>query len=113
MHTTHSVRQLLRLRRAHAAAVVHIPACCVVSLVLMYCCVVPAQARGWALELCAGVDDDGYSANSAAYLFSVSITLTEAGLAAGPGAGLAPVALLFQYLRMMEDAGENHCIRCL
>jgi secreted Zn-dependent insulinase-like peptidase len=63
------------------------------------------QARGWAIELCAGVDDDGYSANTAAYLFTVSIVLTEAGLAAGPGCGLAPVALLFQYLKLLTETG--------
>ncbi|WIA17248.1 hypothetical protein OEZ85_014121 [Tetradesmus obliquus] len=65
------------------------------------------KARGWAIELCAGVDDDGYSANTAAYLFTVSIVLTEAGLAAGPGCGLAPVALLFQYLRLLTETGPQ------
>lgn len=65
------------------------------------------QARGWAVELCAGVDDDGYSANTATYLFTVNITLTEAGLAAAPGYGLAPVALLFQYLRLLTHTGET------
>lgn len=63
------------------------------------------QARGWAMELCAGVDDDGYSANTAAYLFTVSIVLTEAGLQAGPGLGLAPVGLLFQYLKLLIETG--------
>lgn len=71
------------------------------------------QARGWAIELCAGVDDDGYSANTAAYLFTVSIVLTEAGLAAGPGCGLAPVALLFQYLRLLTETGAVHLISSL
>lgn len=65
----------------------------------------PPQARGWALELCAGIDDDGYSFNTAAYLFTVNIVLTEAGLAAGPGFGLAPVALLFQYLQLLTKTG--------
>lgn len=60
-----------------------------------------SQARGWALELCAGIDDDGYSFNTAAYLFTVNIVLTESGLAAGPGFGLAPVALLFQYIKLL------------
>lgn len=73
------------------------------------------QARGWAIELCAGVDDDGYNANTAVYLFTVSIVLTEAGLAAGPGLGLAPVGLLFQYLRLLEQTGERaraHAVCC-
>lgn len=65
------------------------------------------QARGWALELCAGIDDDGYSFNTAAYLFTVNIVLTEAGLAAGPGFGLAPVGLLFQYLKLLTDTGRG------
>jgi hypothetical protein len=71
------------------------------------CCLCTLQARGWAIELCAGVDEDGYSANSAAYLFTVSIVLTEAGLAAGPGFGLAPVTLLFQYLHMIQCTGKS------
>jgi hypothetical protein len=33
------------------------------------------------------------------------MTLTEAGLHAGPGLGLAPVALLFQYMRLLVEAG--------
>lgn len=39
------------------------------------------KARGWASELCAGVLDQ----SSAAWFFDVTITLTEAGLAAGDG----------------------------
>ena len=39
------------------------------------------KARGWATELSAGVADQ----SSVCWLFEVSITLTEAGLAAGPG----------------------------
>ena len=35
------------------------------------------------------------------------MTLTEAGLHAGPGLGLAPVALLFQYMRLLQEAGER------
>ena len=34
--------------------------------------------------------------NTACFLFSVTMTLTEAGLEAGPGMGLAAVALAFQ-----------------
>lgn len=124
------------------------------------------KARGWVTDLCAGVEDDGYGANSCCYLFrcgaawwhatvlfdvcgcacgpatdkgvallrkstltlmriqapcrllsarhcvtlrarSVAMTLTEAGLHAGPGLGLAPVALLFQYMRLLQEAGEG------
>jgi hypothetical protein len=63
------------------------------------------KARGWATDLVAGVEEDGYDCNSFVYLFGVTMTLTEAGLAAGPGYGLAPVALLFQYINMMRAAG--------
>lgn len=63
------------------------------------------KKRGWATEIMAGIDDDGYSANTCCYLFSVSIQLTEAGLHAGPGYGLAPVALLMQYLKLLRETG--------
>lgn len=77
-----------------------------VNTAAIACCLLcMPQARGWALELCAGIDDDGYSFNTAAYLFTVNIVLTEAGLQAGPGCGLAPVALLFQYLRLLVTTG--------
>lgn len=69
------------------------------------------QARGWVSELCAGVDDDGYACSSATYLFTVSLTLTEAGLVAPPGLGLGPVGLLFAYLRLLCDAGAQ--LQCL
>ena len=65
------------------------------------------QARGWAVELCAGIDDDGYSFNTAAYLFTVNIVLTEAGLNAGPGCGLAPVGLLFNYIKLITTTGRG------
>ena len=50
------------------------------------------KARGWASELSAGVSEQ----SSVAWLFEVSITLTEAGLEAEPGAaaeGKGPRAL--------------------
>lgn len=71
------------------------------------CPAVP-QACGWATELCAGIDEDGYSCNSLTYLFTVTMTLTETGLHAGPGFGLAPVGLLFQYLRLLVGTGGAH-----
>lgn len=63
------------------------------------------KARGWATALYAGVEEDGYSQNSCCYLFTVNVTLTEAGLAAGPGYGLGPVGLLFSYLRLLRETG--------
>ncbi|KAL4440115.1 hypothetical protein ABPG75_003116 [Micractinium tetrahymenae] len=61
------------------------------------------KARGWATELSAGVGDQ----SSVTWLFEVSITLTEAGLAAGPGCGLAAAGLLFKYLAMLRSAGPQ------
>lgn len=43
------------------------------------------KARGWASELGAGVGDSGYDRNTAAFVFEVHITLTDAGLAAEQG----------------------------
>jgi len=43
------------------------------------------KAKGWASELSAGVGESGYDRNTAAYVFEVHITLTEAGLNAEPG----------------------------
>lgn len=67
------------------------------------------QERSWATALCAGVTDGGYERNSVVYLFDVSITLTEAGLAAGPGFGLAPVGVVFEFIRMLQQAGPQRC----
>ena len=64
------------------------------------------QAQGWATEVVAGVEEDGHGQNTACSLFSITITLTEGGLAAGPGLGLAPVALAFQYLDLLASQGE-------
>ena len=65
------------------------------------------QERGWATQLCAGVGEGGYERNSAVFLFDVNITLTEAGLAAGPGLGLGPTSLLFEFLAMLREAGPQ------
>lgn len=43
------------------------------------------KAKGWASELGAGVGESGYDRNTAAYVFEVHVTLTEAGLAAEQG----------------------------
>ena len=43
------------------------------------------KAKSWASELSAGVGESGYDRNTAAYVFEVHITLTEAGLEAHPG----------------------------
>ena len=51
------------------------------------------KAKGWASELSAGVGDSGYDRNTAACVFEVHITLTEAGLEAGPGRSYATLCL--------------------
>ncbi|KAG1662577.1 hypothetical protein FOA52_003956 [Chlamydomonas sp. UWO 241] len=56
------------------------------------------KRRGWATDLCAGIDPDGHSQNTACHLFGITVTLTEAGLAAGPGLGLAVVDMVFERL---------------
>ncbi|KAF5827025.1 Metalloenzyme, LuxS/M16 peptidase-like protein [Dunaliella salina] len=68
------------------------------------------KAQGWATDLSAGVEGDGYSQNTGCYLFGVTITLTEAGLHAGPGLGLAPVELLFAYFNMLRQHGPQQWI---
>lgn len=61
------------------------------------------KARGWATELCAGITDQ----TSAAWIFEVAITLTEEGLTAGQGCGLAVIELLFQYVTMLRSKGPQ------
>jgi len=51
------------------------------------------------------VDGDGYSQNTGCYLFGITITLTDAGLNAGEGFGLAAVELMFNYLNMLRNQG--------
>ena len=65
------------------------------------------KARGWATGLSAGVGDGGTDRSSAAYVFEVSVTLTDAGLEAGPGAGLAAAGLLFSYVGLLARAGPQ------
>lgn len=65
------------------------------------------QAQGWATGLSAGVAEGGHERSSAAWLFDVALTLTDAGLSAPPGAGLAPVALLFQFLSLLRQRGPQ------
>ena len=69
-----------------------------------------SQERGWATALSAGVTDGGYERNSVVYLFDVSITLTEAGLAAGPGFGMASVGVVFEFIKMLQQLGPQQCV---
>lgn len=70
-------------------------------------CFLHLQARGWATGLSAGVSEGGHERSSAAWLFDVSISLTDAGLAAAPGCGLAPVGLVFQFLNLLRKEGPQ------
>ena len=70
------------------------------------------QTLGWATEVVAGVEEDGHGQNTACSLFSVTVTLTEGGMAAGPGLGLGPVALVFQYLALLASQSEREGGEC-
>ena len=43
------------------------------------------KASGWVTDLTAGVGESGFERSTAVYVFEVHMTLTEAGLDAGPG----------------------------
>ena len=87
------------------------------------------KARGWATGLCAGVGEGGVERSSAAYVFDVAVTLTDAGLAARvdakggaatakadaadaalPPSGLAVASLLFQTLAALRQAGPQRWV---
>lgn len=55
--------------------------------------------RGWATGLSAGTVDQ----TSAAWLFDITITLTEAGLLADAGYGMSAVGLVFEYITMLKS----------
>ncbi len=56
------------------------------------------KAAGLASSLSAGVSESGYERNSALFVFDVTITLTEAGLHAAPGAHATSSLQLFREL---------------
>lgn len=58
------------------------------------------KEREWATDLCAGLAEQ----TSAFWLFDITVTLTEQGLAAGPGCGLAAVQAVFGYLDMLRTS---------
>ncbi len=62
----------------------------------MHSCTPAAPARRWASGISAGVAEGGYERNSALFVFEVTITLTEAGLRAAPGA-LLPILAPLSY----------------
>jgi nardilysin len=64
------------------------------------------KARGLAAGLCAGVSEGGHERSSAAWLFTVGVTLTDAGLAAWRDVA----ALVFQYTSLLRDSGPQEWI---
>lgn len=64
------------------------------------------KARGLASGLCAGISEGGHERSSAAWLFGVGITLTDAGVARWAEA----VGLLFAYVDMVRRAGPQKWI---
>ena len=63
------------------------------------------KKKGWASGICAGVGEGGYDKNTNAFLFSVTVSLTEAGLAARGGLGCLDA--LFGYLGMLRKQGPQ------
>jgi len=64
------------------------------------------KEREWATDLCAGVAEQ----TSAFWLFEITVTLTDKGLDAGPGCGLAAVQAVFGYLDMLRGAPPQRWI---
>ncbi|CAI5526406.1 unnamed protein product [Closterium sp. Naga37s-1] len=58
------------------------------------------KAKGWATELAAGVGESGYEKSSLAFVFTVTITLSEDGLKHA----LDVVGTVFQYITMLRQA---------
>ncbi|KAK9862426.1 hypothetical protein WJX84_001898 [Apatococcus fuscideae] len=65
------------------------------------------KKRGWVNDLEAGIGETGYDRCSAAYIFDVQMRLTDAGLDAPPGSGLAVVELLFNYISLLRREGPQ------
>jgi nardilysin len=64
------------------------------------------KARGWAAGLCAGVAEGGHERSTAAWLFTVGVTLTDAGVAAWRDVA----ALVFQYCSLLRASGPQQWI---
>ena len=64
------------------------------------------KSRGWATDLCAGTSEN----TSAFAFFEVTITLTQSGLDAAPGMGLACIKVLFEYLSMLKNSGPQEWV---
>jgi secreted Zn-dependent insulinase-like peptidase len=58
------------------------------------------KARGWAAGVCAGVAEGGHERSSASWLFTVGVTLTDAGR----NAWRDVAALVFQYTALCRAA---------
>ena len=58
------------------------------------------KEREWATDLCAGVAEQ----TSAFWMFDVTVTLTDKGLDAGLGCGLAAVQAVYSYLDMLRNS---------
>ncbi len=64
------------------------------------------KEREWATDLCAGVAEQ----TSAFWMFEITVTLTDKGLDAGPGCGLAAVQAVFGYLEMLRSSPPQRWI---
>ncbi|RWR80472.1 nardilysin-like protein isoform X1 [Cinnamomum micranthum f. kanehirae] len=61
------------------------------------------KSKGWATSLSAGVSDEGMHRSSIAYIFVMSIYLTESGLENV----YEVIEVVYQYLKLMREAGPQ------
>lgn len=68
------------------------------------------KRRGWATELSAGVGEGGYDRSTVGFLFDISVTLTDEGLRAAPGACVCMEVVAV--ITVMAGDGGGRCGRC-
>ncbi|GJP46682.1 hypothetical protein CLOM_g5942 [Closterium sp. NIES-68] len=64
------------------------------------------KGKGWATELAAGVGESGYEKSSLAFVFTVTVTLSDDGLKHA----LDVVGTVFQYITMLRQAPPQHWV---
>nr|DAD25800.1 TPA_asm: hypothetical protein HUJ06_027268 [Nelumbo nucifera] len=64
------------------------------------------KAKGWASSLSAGVGDEGMNRSSVAYIFGISIHLTDSGLEKV----YEVIGVVYQYLKLLREAAPQEWI---
>ncbi|KAF8397033.1 hypothetical protein HHK36_018671 [Tetracentron sinense] len=64
------------------------------------------KAKGWANSLCAGVGNEGMHRSSIAYIFGMSIYLTDSGLEKV----FEVIGVVYEYLKLLRQAGLQEWI---